>query len=120
MSTSSIDFRPTETVIEQQTSVPVHFQRHGELRAYRMKCDVALTSERLVGTRRFGRTLQITPDIDRARIVKVEVVERLRMRGVSRTAFRGHFLRLELVEPDTTLALLLDETIANAWAAELG
>lgn len=100
-------------------AVSVHFQRHGQLQAYRMKCDVALTSGRIVGTRRFGRNIQITPDVDRSRITHVDVVERLHMQGVSRRAFKGHFLRLELEDPDATLALLLDEATARAWAAEL-
>ena len=119
MTTSSTHLRPTETVLEHEIAVPVHFQRHGQLQAYRMKCDVALTSDRIVGTRRFGRNIQITPDVDRSRITHVEVVERLRMRGVSRRAFKGHFLRLELEDPGTTLALLLDDAMARAWAAEL-
>jgi hypothetical protein len=119
VTTSTTHLRPSETIVEHRASVPVHFQRHGQLRANRMKCDVALTTERIVGTRRFGSDIQITPDVDRSRITHVDVVETLRMRGVSRRAFKGHFLRLELEDPDTTVALLLDEATARAWAAEL-
>lgn len=104
-------------MITKAEGVPIHYQLEGQLRARRMRADVTLTTERVVGVR--GRRNQATPDIERARVVAISTESLLRMRGVSRRASGGVFLRLELSNPEATVAFLLDETVAAQWTAEL-
>lgn len=118
--TFDITLRPGEEVVARAPSVRVHFQREGDLTAYKMRCKLLLTSDRLVGMRRFFRQRQTTPDVERHRIRSVEVVTTLEMRGVSRTGMGDTaFVRMQVADPGGVLALAMPAAQAAEWAEHL-
>jgi hypothetical protein len=118
MNDFGIGLQSEEHVRLSEPSVRIHFQRGQELTFYMMRADLLLTSQRIVGSRRFFGKTQITPDIDLERITQIDVVETLKMRGMTRRG-SGRFLRLEVTNPKATIAFRLSEELATHWADAL-
>ena len=87
MDSFGIQLRPQERVLASRQAVRVHYQVAGTSTSHKIKCDLLLTSLRLVGRRQSVVGKQTAPDIDR--------------------------VRLEITEPDTTVTLLLPPQTAS-------